>query len=207
MRTVGSFVAYTAFFLYGTVAMGKKIALLTGLVLAFPWAMPAAAQSMPVPAEVKQYVAAHNFVAAFSTPQERLALARYDAPADVQRGTGSERLKTVFVHARLREALHVDIDPGMPNPIDQAPKWDPPLGVLQVERVQSTDGSRMFVEVRRYSLDPETVAQFIASYDEDAAPPRIDAAFRGTPRRVVQVWTRVDGRWRMHRAQLYDLDL
>jgi hypothetical protein len=183
-----------------------KITLLTCLLITLPWTMHASAPTASVPPEIKEYVTASNFVAAFSTPQERLALARYDAPEDVKRDTGSERLKAIFLRAHQLMKLDIQVDPDMNLPMHRERVLMSPPGWLQIESVRSVGDSRILIEMLVYRLDREAVAQFIASHEENETPPEIETAFRTAPHRMVQEWVRINGSWRKKEAHLHYLD-
>ncbi|MEX0773309.1 MAG: hypothetical protein WD038_09095 [Balneolales bacterium] len=182
-----------------------KIILLSCLVMTLSRTLNASAQDMPVPPEVEQYINASNFVVAFSTSQERLALARYEDPEDVKQDSGSERLKAVFKHAHQIEALEIEEAQDI-NIIPRMYGLRSPSGLLQIESVRSFEDTRMLVEVLVFRLQQNAVTQLIAAYEENDAPPEIEAPFSMAPQRMVQEWNKINGSWRKKEAEYLYLD-
>lgn len=166
---------------------GRGCEISQGSSFFFPgsYRFPLQAQEEALPDTLTSYIDAHNKVAAFSTPQERVQLAKFDSPESVRRATDTQRLADVFASLQEVKAMEIDVDPGMQG---HPPNNDGEQSeLLEVARVSQEAPDRWSVEVYAYRLPPETNRKLISAYeDAHRVRPAADAATQ--PHRRVQHW-------------------
>lgn len=164
------------------------------------------AQDRQIPTEIADYVEARNFIASFSTPNERVRLAAYASASAVWDSTGSERLTEIYRRMRQVRAAEVDVDPGMPMYGRRTPDAGVAPELLRIRRVRARGADEFVLGVMAYRLNSETNRRLVASYDDRRAVPSLDALRVQITRRKLQYWERIDGRWRRQKTELLYLD-
>jgi hypothetical protein len=158
----------------------------------------------PLPAEIRAHYRDHNFVSAFSTPQERRLVAQG------RQTTATERLKRVAEAMERLAADVADVDKGMaksfgPGPLDGVLREDL-LRVTSFEGDESTGQIWVYLESLR--LDPPGQATLVGSYDElgaggqERTVEELVAATGRAPVATFEIhrWRRVGGGWQRDRA-------
>jgi hypothetical protein len=173
-------------------------------MLALAALLALAAPAAPLPAEIQGHYRDHNFVSAFSTPDERREIVARRQPTDL------ERLKRVAgAMGRLADTV-AEIDRGMVyslgnGPMDQAMRQDL-LRVVSFE--QDEPAGEIWVYLQSLRLDRVGQTALVALYDDLTAKdrqPDVDqlvAASGAAPvvTFVMHRWRRTGGGWLRDRA-------
>jgi hypothetical protein len=188
---------------------------LTSLIAAFIFAASGAGfatdhdffQKLPsVPLEISEFYEDYNFVASFSTPEERDTLIGFFSqnvlPEDIQ----SDRMNRVF---RLMKKLYsciTRIDPKMVQhvgPRIQYIKYFFRPELLDMKKINRS-GKKAVVEILAFSVEPEFVSRFIQQYeanqDEGEKVPSEEERLASVknkiiPRTEFHTWLFQNGSW------------
>ena len=186
--------------------MRLSISLLIFLILPLTGST-ALVQSETTPSEVLEYIEANNYVATFSTPQERLALGSGDTSSDALSHADPDRLQSVFRKMQIAEERVRPTTPYMPIiPFGAYITWQP-IGLLSLRSVERIEDDRLMVYLEVHVFDLSTQQQLIAGYEEgelNEPPPELTT---GRPAQLKkQIWTRANEQWQKSEASLFSLD-
>ena len=167
-----------------------------------------------LPPAVREYYRDYNFVAAFSTPVERM-----NVLSAAETGTLpelSERLRDVHRRMQTLRRHEMTASPKTMQPERILPSVMPQL--LQVERVFRGDDvtevasapaeadDRLTVQVLAFPFGDPVNAKLVAAYDSGDTPSFSGAGSWKPTRRTVHRWYLVDGQWLRNPTSFQRLD-
>jgi len=168
----------------------------------------ALAQNSVLPQEVASYYEAHNFVAAFSTPQERNVLAAYRSEEELKKRIRSKRLITVYERIQKIKARELSFDPGITFPKSSRAREPIPPGFAQAEHVRRTSDGALIVEILIHGLDSKTNAMLVALYETGERKSFPDDFYKSNApsRREIHEWVHRNGNWFIKATRIALLD-
>jgi hypothetical protein len=172
-----------------------------------------APEALRLPQSIAHYYADYNFVAAFTTFDERVALQRGRLLGRPAPDLNSPRLQEIQVRLHRLDARILRSDPGIVAPGFKS-KGTFPHGFFQITAARCGP-NEIVLKAMVQRIEPATQAKLIAAYEEAALKDSTDEAIAGLLRTVqgksksqieLHKWTLADGVWLKHEADVVLLE-